>query len=88
MKVNREEAANFAKAVGHYQVQLDEVLLMKAAYERDHEGAAICFAAIAFHVDRMTARPLEKESSINGEQFLKLGAMARELEKERGESDE
>ena len=80
MKVNKEQASHFRKAVGHYQCTPEEVILMKAAYEADPEGAAICFAAIAFHVDLVTGPVAETERTITGEQFLKLGELSRELE--------
>lgn len=80
MKVNKEKASHFNKAVGHYQCPPEEVAEMKAAYERDPEGAAVCFAAIAFHVDQMTGPAIEPEHTLTGEQFLKLGELSRETE--------
>lgn len=80
MKVNKEQASNFNEGVRHYQCTPEEVAEMKAAYERDPDGAAICFAAIAFHVDLVTGPAAATERTITGEQFLKLGALSRELE--------
>ena len=82
MKVNRKEAAYFNRVVGHYGCSPEEVVEMKAAYERDPEGAAMCFAAIAFHVDQMAGPAHEPEHTLTGEQFLKLGEVAREMQAE------
>lgn len=83
MKVNREQASHFKTVVGHYRCSPEEVTEMKAAYERDPEGAAICFAAIAAEVILING-PEQPEHSINGEQFLKIGETARQLQ-EAGE---
>jgi hypothetical protein len=59
---------------------------MKAAYERDPEGAAICFAAIAAHLDLVAAPTAEPEHTLTGEQFLKLGVVAKEMEAMRDDA--
>jgi hypothetical protein len=83
MKVGKEQAEHFRAVVAHYQCPPDEVELMKAAYERDPEGAAVCFAALAEHVARMADPPATGERVLNGEQFLHLGEVAREMEAKR-----
>lgn len=80
MKVNKEQAIHFNKTAHFYQCPPEEVVEMKAAYERDPESAAICFAEMAAHVDLVVAQVAEHERALTGEQFLKLGRLAREME--------
>ena len=82
IKVGKEQAGNFKTAVAHYQCPPDEVELMKAAYERDPECAAACFAALAGHVARMAPLAATSERVLTGEQFLRLGVVAREMQAE------
>lgn len=83
MKVNRKQASHFQLVVGRYQCSPEEVEDMKAAYERDPEGAAMCFAELAAQIERMDAGAVEAERSLDGEQFLRLGRIAREMEADR-----
>ena len=83
MKVSKEAADHFNKAARFYRCPPEEVELMRAAYEDEPEGAAICFAAIAAHVDRVSAPAVEVEHTLTGPQFLKLGLVAKEMEARR-----
>jgi hypothetical protein len=80
LKVTKEQAEHFRAAVAYYQCAVDEVALMRAAYQGDSEGAAVCFAALAAQIERMAVASIQDERVLTGEQFLKLGVLAKQME--------
>jgi hypothetical protein len=80
IKVSKEQAKHFKAVVAYYQCPPEEVEVMRAAYESDPGSAAACFAAIAAHIEVMAGPVVPPENSITGEQFLRMGVVAKEME--------